>query len=174
MCRDFEKSMAMAQKNKNVDHYHNFIKALDQDAKPELSTKIETKTSTETSSNSRKPPTINSIPKQQEKKSSDDIIADKPTEQATDSNQTTETNQESSSEAPIEKVEIKQDGTVKIVHNYKETFECGLWAAQHSTCTVFHDTESFPEVRRAVIDIAKAAGKKVYNYPYHNGLGIIV
>ncbi len=63
---------------------------------------------------------------------------------------------------------------VDIVHNYKETFECGLWAAQHSTCTVFHDTESFPEVRRAVIDIAKAAGKKVYNYPYHNGLGIIV
>lgn len=63
---------------------------------------------------------------------------------------------------------------VDIVHNYKETFECGLWAAKHSTCTIFHDTESFPEVRRAVIDIAKATGKKVYNYPYHNGLGIIV
>lgn len=63
---------------------------------------------------------------------------------------------------------------VDIVHNYKETYECGLWAAQHSTCTVFHDTESFPEVRRAVIDIAKATNKKVYNYPYHNGLGIIV
>ncbi|RKE92365.1 class I SAM-dependent methyltransferase [Ichthyenterobacterium magnum] len=63
---------------------------------------------------------------------------------------------------------------VDIVHNYKETFECGLWAAQHSKCTVFHDTESFPEVRRAVIDIAKATGKNVYNYPYHNGLGIIV
>lgn len=63
---------------------------------------------------------------------------------------------------------------VDIVHNYKETYECGLWAAQHSTCTVFHDTESFPEVRRAVIDIAKATGKKIYNYPYHNGLGIIV
>lgn len=63
---------------------------------------------------------------------------------------------------------------VDIVHNYKETYECGLWAAQHSSCTIFHDTESFPEVRRAVIDIAKATGKKVYNYPYHNGLGIIV
>ena len=63
---------------------------------------------------------------------------------------------------------------VDIVHNYKETFECGLWAAKHSDCTIFHDTESFPEVRRAVIDIAKAAGKRVYNYPYHNGLGIIV
>ncbi|MFK7750241.1 MAG: class I SAM-dependent methyltransferase [Kordia sp.] len=63
---------------------------------------------------------------------------------------------------------------VDIVHNYKETFECGLWAAQHSECTIFHDTESFPEVRRAVIDIAKAAGKNVYNYPHCNGLGIVV
>lgn len=63
---------------------------------------------------------------------------------------------------------------VDIVHNYKETFECGLWAAQHSKCTIFHDTESFPEVRCAVIDIAKATGKNVYNYAYHNGLGIIV
>lgn len=62
---------------------------------------------------------------------------------------------------------------IDIVHNYDETFECGLWAAQHSKCTIFHDTESFPEVRRAVIDIAKATGKNVYNYPYHNGLGII-
>lgn len=63
---------------------------------------------------------------------------------------------------------------VDIVHNYKETYECGLWAAQHSKCTIFHDTESFPEVRRAVIDIAKATSKNVYNYPFHNGLGIIV
>lgn len=63
---------------------------------------------------------------------------------------------------------------VDIVHNYKETYECGLWAAQHSECTIFHDTESFPEVRRAVIDIAKATGKRVYNYPHCNGLGIIV
>jgi predicted O-methyltransferase YrrM len=63
---------------------------------------------------------------------------------------------------------------VDIVHNYKETFECGLWASQHSSCTIFHDTESFPEVRRAVIDIAKATSKRAYNYPYHNGLGIIV
>ncbi|RDK85491.1 class I SAM-dependent methyltransferase [Marinirhabdus gelatinilytica] len=63
---------------------------------------------------------------------------------------------------------------VDIVHNYAETYECGLWAAQHSTCTIFHDTESFPEVRRAVIDIAKATGKRVYNYPNCNGLGIVV
>ena len=63
---------------------------------------------------------------------------------------------------------------VDIVHDYKETYECGLWAVQHSKCCIFHDTESFPEVRRAVFDIAKNTGKKVYNYPYHNGLGIIV
>ena len=63
---------------------------------------------------------------------------------------------------------------VDIIHTYKETYECGLWAVKHSKCTVFHDTESFPEVRRAVYDIAKALGKKVYNYPYHYGLGIII
>ncbi|MCE7041516.1 class I SAM-dependent methyltransferase [Dyadobacter sp. CY312] len=63
---------------------------------------------------------------------------------------------------------------VDIVHNYKETFECGLWAARHSDCTIFHDTESFPEVKRAVIDIAKRTGQKAYNYPHHFGLGILV
>lgn len=63
---------------------------------------------------------------------------------------------------------------VDIVHNYKETYECGLWSVQHSQCTIFHDTESFPEVRQAVKDIAKATGKQVYNYPYNYGLGIIV
>ena len=63
---------------------------------------------------------------------------------------------------------------VDIVHNYKETYECGLWAVNHSKCTIFHDTESFPEVRRAVIDIAKKSGRTLYNYPYHHGLGIIV
>ncbi|MEJ8802674.1 class I SAM-dependent methyltransferase [Pontibacter sp. H249] len=75
---------------------------------------------------------------------------------------------------------IKQDNSkydlahVDIVHTYEHTFECGLWAAKHSKCTIFHDTESFVEVRKAVIDIAKATRKKVYNYPHCNGLGIIV
>jgi len=63
---------------------------------------------------------------------------------------------------------------VDIVHNYKETYECGLWAVQHSKCCIFHDTDSFIEVRRAVYDIAKKTGKRVYNYPHHHGLGIIV
>lgn len=75
---------------------------------------------------------------------------------------------------------IQQDNTqydfahVDIIHTYEDTFKCGLWAVQHSKCCVFHDTESFPEVRKAVYDIAKQTGKKVYNYPYHHGLGIIV
>lgn len=75
---------------------------------------------------------------------------------------------------------IKQDvqqydfAHVDIVHNYKETYECGLWAVQHSKCCIFHDTESFSEVRKAVFDIAKKTGKTGYNYPYHHGLGIIV
>jgi len=63
---------------------------------------------------------------------------------------------------------------VDIVHHYKETYECGLWCVAHSRCTIFHDTESFPEVRRAVKDLAKAAEKKVFNYPKSYGLGIIV
>lgn len=63
---------------------------------------------------------------------------------------------------------------VDIVHSYKETFECGIWAARHSDCVIFHDTESFPEVRKAVKDIARATGQQLYNYPYHYGLGILV
>jgi len=63
---------------------------------------------------------------------------------------------------------------VDIVHNYKETYECGLWAVNHCTCTIFHDTESFPAVRKAVIDLAKATSKRVFNYPKCYGLGIIV
>ena len=63
---------------------------------------------------------------------------------------------------------------VDIVHSYKETYECGLWAVNHSKCCVFHDTEHFPEVRKAVFEIANHTGKKLYNYPFHYGLGIIV
>ncbi len=75
---------------------------------------------------------------------------------------------------------IKQDNNqydfahVDIIHSYKDTYECGLWAVKHSKCCIFHDTESFVGVRKAVLDIAKNTGKRVYNYPYHNGLGIIV
>jgi methyltransferase family protein len=63
---------------------------------------------------------------------------------------------------------------VDIIHSYEETYECGLWAVEHSKCCIFHDTESFPAVRKAVYNIAKQTGKEIYNYPYHHGLGIIV
>jgi hypothetical protein len=63
---------------------------------------------------------------------------------------------------------------VDIIHSYGATFECGLWSAQHSTCTLFHDTESYPGVRKAVSDVARATGKKFYNFAESNGLGIVV
>lgn len=63
---------------------------------------------------------------------------------------------------------------IDIVQHYEETYECGLWAAHHSDCTVFHGTESSPEVRQATIDIAQETGQSLYNYPLLNGLGILV
>jgi len=63
---------------------------------------------------------------------------------------------------------------VDIIHTYAATFECGLWSAKHSNVTLFHDTESFPEVKRAVADIAKQTNKKFYNYKECYGLGIIL
>lgn len=63
---------------------------------------------------------------------------------------------------------------VDIVHTYEDTYKCGLWSANHSKCTIFHDTESFPEVLRAVTDIARETGKRFFNYPKFNGLGILV
>lgn len=63
---------------------------------------------------------------------------------------------------------------VDIIHTYEDTFNCGLWGAKHSKCTLFHDTQSFPDVKKAVADIAKSTGKKFYNYRHCNGLGILV
>lgn len=63
---------------------------------------------------------------------------------------------------------------VDIVHTYNDTYTCGLWAAQHSQCVIFHDTESFLETRKAVIDIARVTGKELYNYADCYGLGIVV
>lgn len=63
---------------------------------------------------------------------------------------------------------------VDIIHTYQDTYACGLWSAQHSKCTLFHDTQSYPEVKRAVADIAKHTNKKFYNYRKCNGLGILI
>ncbi|HSU28956.1 MAG TPA: class I SAM-dependent methyltransferase [Chitinophagaceae bacterium] len=62
---------------------------------------------------------------------------------------------------------------VDIVHTYEATYDCGLWSALHADCTIFHDTETFPEVKKAVRDIARKTGKQFYNYPHHCGLGIV-
>lgn len=63
---------------------------------------------------------------------------------------------------------------VDIIHTYEDTYRCGLWGVEHSQCTIFHDTQSFPEVKKAVADIARKTNKKFYNYRKCNGLGIIV
>ena len=63
---------------------------------------------------------------------------------------------------------------VDIVHTYAATYECGLWSARHSQCTLFHDTESFPDVKRAVSDIARQTNKEFYNFHLYYGLGIVV
>jgi hypothetical protein len=75
---------------------------------------------------------------------------------------------------------IKQDyGTfglvhVDIIHTFADTFACGLWSANHSQCTIFHDTESFPQVKQAVVEVARATGRKFYNFEESYGLGILV
>jgi hypothetical protein len=63
---------------------------------------------------------------------------------------------------------------VDIIHTYADTFACGLWSARHSKCTLFHDTVSYPTVKRAVMDIARITGKRLYNFRESNGLGILV
>lgn len=63
---------------------------------------------------------------------------------------------------------------VDIIHTYEDTYRCGLWSAEHSSCTIFHDTQSWPDVKKAVAAIAKKTGKKFYNYRQCNGLGILI
>jgi hypothetical protein len=63
---------------------------------------------------------------------------------------------------------------VDIVHTYIDTFTCGLWSARHAQCVLFHDTQSFRAVKRAVIDISRQTGKRFYNFKESNGLGILI
>ncbi len=63
---------------------------------------------------------------------------------------------------------------VDIVHTYADTLECGLWSAHHADCVLFHDTQSFPAVKRAIIDISRKTGKRLYNFEESNGLGILI
>jgi hypothetical protein len=63
---------------------------------------------------------------------------------------------------------------VDIVHTFADTFACGLWSVQHSQCTIFHDTRSFPQVKQAVVELARVTGKQFYNFRGSYGLGILV
>jgi autotransporter strand-loop-strand O-heptosyltransferase len=63
---------------------------------------------------------------------------------------------------------------VDIVHDYEHTYNCGEWSVNHAYVTVFHDTESFPEVKQACLDLAKKYDLEFYNYKPSHGLGILV
>jgi hypothetical protein len=63
---------------------------------------------------------------------------------------------------------------VDIIHTFADTFACGLWSAKHSQCTIFHDTQSFPQVKQAVVEIARVTGKTFYNFQESYGLGILI
>lgn len=63
---------------------------------------------------------------------------------------------------------------VDIIHTYEDTFACGEWALKHAACVIFHDTESYGAVRKAVYDLGLKYNRKFYNYGYHHGLGILV
>lgn len=62
---------------------------------------------------------------------------------------------------------------VDIVHNYEQTFECGDWAVKHAPVVLFHDTLAFPDVMRAVTDLAEKYGFNFYNVNEQHGLGIL-
>jgi len=63
---------------------------------------------------------------------------------------------------------------VDIIHTFADTYACGLWSAQHSKCTIFHDTQSFPAVKQAVREVARDTGKEFYNFKEFFGLGIVI
>jgi len=63
---------------------------------------------------------------------------------------------------------------VDILHEYQPTYMCGNWSLLHSNCVIFHDTISFTAVMRAVDDLSIKHNFEFYNYPYDNGLGILV
>lgn len=63
---------------------------------------------------------------------------------------------------------------VDIVHTYEDTYACGEWSMKHADIVLFHDTESFPDVKRAVNDLCQKYGWEFYNYPKSYGLGICI
>jgi hypothetical protein len=66
---------------------------------------------------------------------------------------------------------------IDIIHTYEATYACGAWAVQNAKCVIFHDTESFPDVKRAVQDLATNFGLDFWNFSDLSvnlgGLGIL-
>ncbi len=62
---------------------------------------------------------------------------------------------------------------VDMFHDYDCTYMAGRWAADHASIVLFHDTQGWDEVKRAVSDIAQQTGMTFYNYPVSFGLGIL-
>lgn len=64
---------------------------------------------------------------------------------------------------------------VDIVHDYRPTFDAGEKLLNAGVpCVVFHDTMSFPEVRKAVLDLSEQHDCVSLEYPYSHGLGILM
>ena len=63
---------------------------------------------------------------------------------------------------------------IDIIHDFEHTYECGAWSVQHSKVTIFHDTESFSEVKSACRELANNYDLEFYNYKESHGLGILV
>jgi autotransporter strand-loop-strand O-heptosyltransferase len=63
---------------------------------------------------------------------------------------------------------------IDIIHDFEHTYECGEWAVQHSRVTIFHDTESYPEVKRACQELSDNFDLEFHNYKESYGLGILV
>ncbi len=62
---------------------------------------------------------------------------------------------------------------IDIIHEYAPTYICGAWCCEHSDIVLFHDTESFSEVKRACENLAVKYDRVFYNYEPFNGLGIL-
>ena len=63
---------------------------------------------------------------------------------------------------------------IDIIHEYDATCTCGEYALNCSRVVIFHDTRSFPEVMRAVSDLAIEFKADFYEWPQCHGVGILV
>jgi len=62
---------------------------------------------------------------------------------------------------------------IDIVHTYEDTYACGVLALSICDMVIFHDTESFPEVKRALCDLTRLHNFSFRNYYPCHGLGIL-